>query len=241
MAIRVTLADLGYAMPEWGDSRLKADVWRRIRVEDNGCWTWTGGRDADNYGRYRHGKAHLNIFRALCGPTPEDLITDHLCHDPLTCRGGVACPHRPCVNPGDLAWVTYAKNAAIDRRNRWGRLPDESPALDVCKWNHEFTPANTLWNLSRGVWVRRCKACAREVSRRHMATKRGGDPGEFAPRLDHEPRKTWALAPACPQGHGYTEENTYLRPDGKGRDCRACRTAANARSAAWKKARRAVS
>lgn len=27
----------------------------------------------------------------------------------------------------------------------------------------------------------------------------------------------------CPSGHAYTNENTYLRPDGKGRDCYKCR------------------
>ena len=28
----------------------------------------------------------------------------------------------------------------------------------------------------------------------------------------------------CPQGHPYDEENTYLRPDRSGRECRACRS-----------------
>jgi hypothetical protein len=28
---------------------------------------------------------------------------------------------------------------------------------------------------------------------------------------------------ACPQGHPYDEENTYYRPNGGSRDCRACR------------------
>ncbi len=36
-----------------------------------------------------------------------------------------------------------------------------------------------------------------------------------------------ARATHCPQGHPYDEANTYLRPDGKGRDCRKCRTAAS--------------
>jgi hypothetical protein len=27
----------------------------------------------------------------------------------------------------------------------------------------------------------------------------------------------------CPHGHEYTEENTYVRPEKKGRECRACR------------------
>lgn len=31
----------------------------------------------------------------------------------------------------------------------------------------------------------------------------------------------------CPQGHPYDEANTYVRPDGRGRGCQACRRAAN--------------
>jgi hypothetical protein len=27
----------------------------------------------------------------------------------------------------------------------------------------------------------------------------------------------------CPAGHPYDEENTYVRPDGRGRECRACK------------------
>lgn len=30
----------------------------------------------------------------------------------------------------------------------------------------------------------------------------------------------------CPVGHPYDAENTYLRPDGRGRDCRRCRAVA---------------
>ena len=30
-------------------------------------------------------------------------------------------------------------------------------------------------------------------------------------------------ATACPQGHPYDAQNTYVRPDGRGRGCRACR------------------
>ncbi len=33
----------------------------------------------------------------------------------------------------------------------------------------------------------------------------------------------------CPQGHPYDEQNTYLRPDRNGRDCRICRREAGKR------------
>jgi hypothetical protein len=28
----------------------------------------------------------------------------------------------------------------------------------------------------------------------------------------------------CRRGHTFTEANTYMRPDGRGRECRACRS-----------------
>lgn len=34
-----------------------------------------------------------------------------------------------------------------------------------------------------------------------------------------------AKAVRCPAGHAYDLSNTYLRPDGKGRDCLRCRRA----------------
>jgi hypothetical protein len=40
---------------------------------------------------------------------------------------------------------------------------------------------------------------------------RGGSPGAIAVRTN-----------ACMKGHEYTPDNTYVRPDGKGRHCRTC-------------------
>lgn len=70
-----------------------------------------------------------------------------------------------------------------------------------------------------------------------------GDPGRNTPdnlawgtqvenaqdRIRHG-RNEKANATRCPRGHAYDEVNTYLRPDGKGRDCRECRRATAARS-----------
>lgn len=208
----------------WGDPRIKRDVWTRIRIEpDTGCWTWTGNaRTNGGYGKYCGTGAHLTVWRKLVGPTPVGLQADHVCHDPAACRGGKQCPHKLCVNPAHLAWVTSRVNLSIQRRNRWGYLPDEVPSVDVCKYGHEFTPENTRRNLSRGEWVRRCKACARETARRWQLRKRGEDPGPFAPRLDSEPRKSRHRRTHCRREHEYMPENTYDRPDGRGRECMTC-------------------
>lgn len=38
----------------------------------------------------------------------------------------------------------------------------------------------------------------------------------------------------CHRGHPFNSENTYLKPDGRGRDCKTCRQAAGVRSRARK-------
>lgn len=44
---------------------------------------------------------------------------------------------------------------------------------------------------------------------------------------DENRRRAVAALTHCPHGHEYDEANTYLRPDGAGRDCRSCRSARN--------------
>lgn len=53
-------------------------------------------------------------------------------------------------------------------------------------------------------------------------------PEHLRPLTPHENRSLQrsSFKPFCVNGHAYTKENTYLRPDGqggrRGRDCRAC-------------------
>lgn len=208
----------------WGDTRVPARTWAMIALYRNtGCWLWQGAVKATGYVGVGNTTRHLWMFRRLVGPTPEGLVADHVCHDPRTCAGGTTCVHRRCVNPAHLQWVPQSRNLAPERRNRWGDRFERGAPIDVCKYGHEFTETNTQWNLSRGNMVRRCKACARETARRHMLRKRGIDPGPFAPRLDHEPRKPMPVKTHCKHGHAMTGDNVYIRPDGRGRDCMECR------------------
>lgn len=43
---------------------------------------------------------------------------------------------------------------------------------------------------------------------------------------EHAAISYWAKKTHCPQGHEYTEDNTYRRPSGARRECRACKRAA---------------
>lgn len=104
-----------------GDDR--ARLRSRVEVQPNGCWHWTGQRNANGYGRmlFRGAKAyaHRVAYELFTGPVPEGMDVGHRCHDddPL-CAGGVECTHRRCANPEHLVPETPRVNRgrSNDRR-----------------------------------------------------------------------------------------------------------------------------
>jgi HNH endonuclease len=123
------------------------------RVDASGpCWTWTGGRTANGYGRFgitasNQELAHRFAWIILVGPIPEGLQLDHLCRVRL------------CVNPDHLEPVTPQENW-LRSHTPVGRV---SP-LGECRRGHPFDEENTY--LYKG--VRSCKTCrkVRESARR---------------------------------------------------------------------------
>lgn len=89
----------------------------RLSVQDSGCWHHPTKPHGKGYAATRLGwpevksvRLHKVVYEYFFGKIENDMVLDHLCHDPSTCAGGVTCEHRRCVNPAHLALVTASEN-----------------------------------------------------------------------------------------------------------------------------------
>ena len=82
---------------------------RSVRVNDFGCWEWTGKKSKGGYGMVAGLFAHRLAYEVFVGQIADGVI-DHTCHNPDTCVNGDACPHRHCVNPAHMEVVTQREN-----------------------------------------------------------------------------------------------------------------------------------
>ena len=173
--------------------RLEERFWARVRkLDETGCWEWTGRRDRNGYGRidaeagerWRPRLAHRVAFALLRGALSDDLVLDH------------ACRVRCCVNPDHLEQVTAQEN---------GRRVARAPRTH-CRRGHELAGANLLVERSGG---RRCLECKRRVAREFAARHRAG----IAAR-----EKGSGM---CHRGHELSGENVRRLPSVQ-RVCRTC-------------------
>ncbi len=121
-------------------------VMRRVDIQPDECWLWTGYRDPKGYGRISAGpgsgliRPHKVVYEFTRGPIPDGLQLDHLCRV------------RACVNPDHLEPVTAYENflrgesaCAVNARKTH------------CNHGHQLSGTNLHITPSGG---RRCKACA---------------------------------------------------------------------------------
>ena len=127
-----------------------------VEQTESGCWMWRGGIGKSNgYGRAWYDGdticAHTAVWLASGHTIPDGLELDHVCHSrDLSCRGGVDCPHRRCVNPDHLEPVP----PLVNQRRAVARVTH-------CPAGHEYTEANTRFKGN----MRHCRACHRERAR----------------------------------------------------------------------------
>lgn len=116
-----------------------------VKRHENGCWTWTGTRDRQGYGRWKRWLAHRFSWARSNGPIPEGLWVLHHCDNP------------PCVNPAHLYLGTVVENVhdAVDRGRHFRPAP-----WTHCSEGHELADANLyVWTSSAGQRQRQCRKC----------------------------------------------------------------------------------
>lgn len=135
----------------------------RVKKVPNGCWIWQGAINRLGYGRIRVGShadrtsrvvyTHRLSYEFHVGPIPDDLVLDHLCHNPV------------CCNPAHLEAVPQRVNLlrGIDT------LAAVSAGRTECAQGHAFTPENTRIDSRSG--RRYCRACGRARSAAYTARR----------------------------------------------------------------------
>lgn len=210
--------------PTWTDVEILARMFSRVVVDtETGCWLWVGLRTAQGYGFLRAGgrtqAVHRVSYTLLVGPIPMNLTIDHLCRT------------RCCLNPDHLEVVTLEENVRRGWKANRDR-PSREREKVCCPRGHLYSEENTY--LDKRGW-RKCRTCIRErQARRRLVEgekiraikKRSYD--RFRGAQGRAVGVPSAERTHCPQGHPYSEANTYRTPKGD-RQCRICKREAGRR------------
>lgn len=137
---------------------LPADMMRRIRMAEDGCWEWRGAKSGVGYGLYyrRRTRAlvHRVVYEICRGPIPTGLQIDHLCRVRL------------CVNPAHMEAVTSRTNTM-----RGLGVTAINARRTHCPQGHEYTPENTYsYGTKSGRHCRTCNNLWKRQGRRRQTS-----------------------------------------------------------------------
>jgi hypothetical protein len=150
-----------------------------VEKSRSGCWRWTGLIDKYGYGHTSVGSrsdgtrrgmlAHRLAYERAHGVElaprghPDHRQVDHVCHNrSKSCKGGVACLHRRCVNPAHLVLTTAQENTAASSHST-ASINRAKTHCSVC--GNDLNGPN-VYRIGKS---RKCKPCA---VRRATASKR---------------------------------------------------------------------
>lgn len=164
-----------------------------VRADPDGHWYWEGSINSES------GYGWLSVF----GVSPVSVhrfAYELFCGEaaPTRQEGDIhhKCKVKHCVNPWHLEKLTRKEH--IERHPR-----------TACPKGHSYLdPANRYTRKDGSSYCRACEREKRSALKRPRSPELGGN---------HYRNRT-----VCKNGHPYTPENTYTRPDGTGRMCKEC-------------------
>jgi len=134
-----------------------ARIFKRRRIDENGCWVWTGYRNTDGYGfvvlKGRVWLIHRVSHEAFVGHVLLDKVVHH------------KCGNRGCFNPDHVEQMDNAENVRKAKR---------TPATH-CRKGHPLSGDNLRRRVVYGKVTWECATCYRrrkaELRRRQRAAR----------------------------------------------------------------------